>query len=116
MSYYTEQDPLLPQGPKAPEIIANSRPQSLKDDSYPESRAYSNIGQPQRTFGDFLTLILGIALILGSVYILSPDNLIPGVLPRPGPVTVDQRVAKILENTPLIGTTSSKLPMSVHLT
>lgn len=108
MSYYSsEQDPLLPKGSKAPEITC-SRPESLNDGSYLESHEeLEEAERPQRALSDLVSLIFGLCLILGFAIILLPDDFLDGLLPKPIPTTINQRVTKILADTPLIGKLSN---------
>lgn len=111
-SYYNEEhDPLLPNGPKAPEISSRSRPEGLNhndSNSVPDSRGgIVEEKRQQETSKDFLTVLLKLCFVLGAAYILLPINFLSGVLPGPIPLTIDQRVTKILSNTPLIGENTS---------
>jgi membrane dipeptidase len=105
MSYYSEQDPLLPNDKSAPEI-QGSRPQSFKDVTVSEAEqgrsSRAEVDEPTRNaFNGVLILMLALCffLVLGFAFI--PDGALDGW--QPGPRTIEQRVNKILTNTPLIG-------------
>jgi membrane dipeptidase len=105
MSYSSEVDPLLPNDRQAPEI-QGSRPQSFKgvNDSEPELGEVRHPGDDEHrrnTFNDVLVLILGLCVFLTLAFTFVPDNVFDGW--QPGPRTIEQRVNKILTNTPLIG-------------
>ena len=107
MSYYSEQDPLLPNDKQAPEI-QGSRPQSFKDVTVsqaelghtPQADA-SNDEHTRSTFNDIFVLFLGLCFFLTLGFMFVPDDALGGW--EPGPRTIEQRVNKILTNTPLIG-------------
>jgi membrane dipeptidase len=105
MSYYSEQDPLLPNDKSAPEI-QGSRPQSFKDVTASEAEQ----GRTSRTevdeltknaFNDVLILMLALCFFLVLGFTFVPDDAFDGW--QPGSRTIEQRVNKILTNTPLIG-------------
>ena len=100
-NYYTEQDPLLPKGKGAPEI-QGSRPQSIND----EEQVSDDDNQPRRNgLSDFMAIIFGICFF-GSVFlILFPGGPLGDLFgdQRPAPKTLEERVNRILEDTPLIG-------------
>jgi hypothetical protein len=104
MSYYynnrtTEQDPLLPRDEGAPEIHG-SRPQSI---NYEETEVFEEDEKPQRQpFKDVLPLIFGICILLSLAFIFLPEDTSRGQ--KPEPTTIEQRVNRILTDTPLIGT------------
>jgi membrane dipeptidase len=101
MSYYSEQDPLLPKDPPAPEI-QGSRPQSLKDTGPPQAELGETEAKSRtRAFNDILAVILGLCFFATLAFIFVPDDVLDGI--RPGPRTIEERVTKILTNTPLIG-------------
>jgi len=108
MSYYTEQDPLLPKDQPAPEIHG-SRPQSIRDvsdgkqiDDAEISSVAEDFDRPsRRDFRELIPIILGICVFISFTLISLPTN-IPGD-ERPVPRTIDERVNRILTDTPLIG-------------
>jgi membrane dipeptidase len=127
MSYYTEQDPLLPNSKQSPEI-QGSRPQSINNDNDNDNDNYNGTGngnsqgnrnQPntydyasdkdmptQRSV--FVTMafniLLGLIIVAALAITLFPDEILGGGgLLRPKPRTLDGRVTRILETTPLIG-------------
>jgi membrane dipeptidase len=104
MSYYSEQDPLLPNDKQAPEI-QGSRPQSFKDVTVSEAERGEvprNEDIPARiAFNDILILMLGLCVFLVLGFMFVPDDALDGW--QPGRRTIEQRVNKILTSTPLIG-------------
>ncbi len=103
MSYYSEQDPLLPKNAPAPEI-QGSRPQSLKDVTVSRAElgeAEAEAKPRPRAFNDILAVILGLCFFATVAFIFVPDDILDGLQPEPR--TIEQRVNKILANTPLIG-------------
>lgn len=116
MSYYSEQDPLLPNDKQAPEI-QGSRPQSIKDVNAlePELGGARNdeTADPRtrQSFNDVLILILGLCFFLMLGFMFVPDDALGGW--QPGPRTIEQRVNKILINTPLIGMLHHSLIMII---
>lgn len=107
MSYYTEQDPLLPRDKPAPEI-QGSRPSSFKDVTVSEAElgeAKQTVDRPTaNAFNDVLAMMLGLCFFLTIGFIFVPDDFLDGL--QPGPRTIEQRVNKILTTTPLIGTST----------
>jgi membrane dipeptidase len=104
MSYYysnnaAEQDPLLPNDKGAPEILG-SRPQSINYEE--ETEVSEEDEKPQRQlFSDALPLIFSICiLVILAFTFLSEDT---NGSQRPEPKTIEQRVNRILTDTPLIG-------------
>jgi membrane dipeptidase len=104
MSYYSEQDPLLPNDKQAPEI-QGSRPQSLKDVTVAEAErgeVSRNDDIPARiAFNDILIMMLGLCFFLVLGFMFVPDDALDGW--QPGRRTIEQRVNLILTSTPLIG-------------
>lgn len=104
MSYYSEQDPLLPNDKQAPEI-QGSRPQSFKDVTVSEAERGEVPGNddiPARiAFNDILILMLGLCFFLVLGFMFVPDDALDGW--QPGRRTIEQRVNNILTSTPLIG-------------
>ncbi len=107
MSYCSDQYPLLPNDKQAPEI-QGSRPQSVKDvnaldDSAAEQGQVDDTSdEPTRTaFSDILVLFLALCFFLTFGFLFVPEDVLDGW--QPGPRTIEQRVTKILTNTPLIG-------------
>ena len=100
MSHYSEQDPLLPKDKGAPEIH-DSRPQSISDVTVQEVLEKDEDMPRRHSFGSLMPVILGLCLVLSFAFLfLSKDTLGDE---RPAPRTIEQRVSKILTNTPLIG-------------
>ena len=108
MSYYSEQDPLLPNDKPAPEI-QGSRPQSLNDDSDEELEDTGKLRQ--KRFDDLTTSITGLVVpviftVAVLVILLLPGGVLRGIWGDgwwPGPQTIEERVNRILTDTPLIG-------------
>ena len=99
----------MPNDKQAPEI-QGSRPQSFKDANaseaeLDEARGPGDGEQARTAFNDVLVLFLGLCFLLTLGFVFVPDDLLDGW--QPGPQTVEQRVNKILTDTPLIG-------MSIH--
>lgn len=108
MSSY-ETDPLLPRDKPAPEI-QGSRPQSIiyNDDAYQpdslnaEARARED-DEPSQAI-NVLGLIIALFTACGIALILFPELLRALMREMPSkPQTIDQRVNRILSETPLIG-------------
>jgi membrane dipeptidase len=100
MSYYTEQDPLLPRENRSPEIHG-SRAQSINNVTVAEEKEAAE-SRPWSLNG-FPAIILAICFF-GSIYMfLVPylDNYLGEE--RPEPRTIEERVNRILSDTPLIG-------------
>lgn len=104
MSYYysnnsAEQDPLLPEDAGAPEIHG-SRPQSI---NYEETEVFDEDEKPQRQLlNDVWPMIFGLCIFLSLAFAFLPEDTDPNQ--RPEPTTIEQRVNRILTDTPLIGT------------
>lgn len=101
MSYLTDQDPLLPKGDGSPEIHG-SRPQSINNVSGTFEK--NEIGQPTRvSIKGLPTFIVSLCFVLGISLMLFPylDGLLGEI--RPHPSTIEERVNRILTETPLIG-------------
>jgi membrane dipeptidase len=109
MSYYSEQDPLLPKDAGAPEI-QGSRPQSIKNVGAQEAEVFEDVQddntQRRKILGDIMPLIFGLCLLLSFVLIFLPEDILGDR--RPVPRTIEQRVNRILTDTPLIGILTSK--------
>lgn len=126
MPYYTEEDPLLPKANRSPEI-QGSRPQSIKE-SYtttetetitpePKQPSYDDelsVGRPKRrSIFDYCYLIFGLCVVLSLIFLAIPQGLWDDVFWDTRPHTIDERVSRILTNTPLIGIPSTSL-ISTH--
>ena len=111
MSYYTEQDPLLPKDKGAPEIHG-SRPQSIKNVGNEEAEVFEDDDDTPRRkiLGDIMPLIFGLCLLFSFALIFLPEDILGDE--RPVPRTVEQRVNKILTDTPLIGILTPKMCIS----
>src|ERR1700710_2126422 len=113
MSYYSEQDPLLPKDKPSPEIHG-SRPQSINNVYVTEAGAPVEViekdddGEPPRfTRNELPTIMFGLCFFLFISLVVFPyldDVLGDG---RPKPKTIDERVNRILMDTPLIGTNTA---------
>ncbi|TVY81844.1 Dipeptidase sirJ [Lachnellula suecica] len=105
MSYYTEQDPLLPGDKQAPEI-QGSRPQSIRAQYLSaETEELSNDGLPTwKPWKNFTGIILVICIYGILIVLYTQESLLRGIFGdgTPEPKTIDQRVTQILTNTPLI--------------
>lgn len=104
MSYSirTEVDPLLPNDKGAPEILG-SRPQSINDGGNEEQGLEDNLRHNVRS--NIMPIIFGICFFASISLVLFPDGFLGRLLGdrRPVPKTLEQRVNRILEDTPLIG-------------
>ena len=110
-NYYTETDPLLPNDKGAPEIHG-SRPQSINNEyvnvieeqaSEVENRPQSEgLSEGLRSFVPTVFVFIFFSFIF---LIIFPDDILGDLFgdKRPTPKTLDERVARILEGTPLIG-------------
>ena len=109
-NYYTETDPLLPNDKGAPEI-QGSRPQSINNEYLPisEEQAPEDENRLQRESlsegpRNFVPIVFMFIFFSFIFFIIFPGDL--GDLfgdKRPIPKTLDERVTRILEDTPLIG-------------
>lgn len=105
MASYTEQDPLLPGDKRSPEIHG-SRAQSINDDYAKETLGEERPGRS--VWNDLGAMLLGICIVFSLAMIFLPSD--TGEDERPVPRTIDERVNRILEDTPLIGQTLQLLP------
>jgi membrane dipeptidase len=104
-NYYSEVDPLLPKDRGAPEI-QGSRPQSINNEYVIEEQVSDDEnGERRNGFHDFMAIIFGICFFAIITLILFPDGPLRDIFgdPRPAPKTLEERVNRILEDTPLIG-------------
>ena len=114
MSYYTEQDPLLPKDEGAPEIHG-SRPQSIKNvgnEEAQEAEVFEDDEDSSRRqiLANIMPFIFGLCLLISFALIFLPENIFGDE--KPVPKTVEQRVNQILADTPLIGILA---PKDVHI-
>lgn len=105
MAFSKEDDPLLPKAPSAPEI-SRSRPQSFKDGN--ETYYFKEIqiededpGSHDRTFFHECVTVLALCAVFSLIFIFYPQETSDDISPITG--TLDERVARILTETPLIG-------------
>jgi membrane dipeptidase len=101
-TYYSEQDPLLPKNKGAPEI-QGSRPQSINNDDVQEAAPEKQIRRNAPGNFSIVPLIFGFFLSLGLFFF--GDEVLEDLFPekRPNPKTIEERVSRILSDTPLIG-------------
>jgi hypothetical protein len=103
MSYSTENDPLLPRDSQSPGIQC-SRSQSIGDVEEKDQEIIEDHRTWRKGMDDagsmLLRFCLIVALSLGVLYLGSQKQ----GDQRPVPKTINQRVNRILESTPLIGT------------
>jgi hypothetical protein len=116
MAYYKETDPLLPNDRGAPEIHG-SRASSINNVVVIETGVNEEDGQPQRprrAADDLMAVIFGLCLLVSLALMFSPDGWFDDILGdrRPAPQTIEQRVNRILTDTPLIGPHSNCLVYS----
>jgi membrane dipeptidase len=114
-NYYTETDPLLPNDKGAPEI-QGSRPQSINndylyvieeqdpgDENQPRRESLGEgLSEGLRSFAPMIFIFFFFILIFVTIF---PDDSLGDLFgdKRPTPKTLDGRVTRILEDTPLIG-------------
>jgi membrane dipeptidase len=116
MSYYfsnnsTEHDSLLPKDEGAPEIHG-SRPQSINEVYDIETEVFEEDEKPKRQLlNDAFSMIFGLCVLLSLALIFSPGD--PSRIQEPNPKTVEQRVNRILTDTPLIGIQPKKSYIAV---
>jgi len=96
-SHYKEEDPLLPKDNRSPEI-QGSRPQSINDVSAEDDEPR------ERSLGSLTLVVFLLCFITALALSFFPPSVptVPGDS-RPVPKTVEERVNRILEDTPLIG-------------
>lgn len=104
-NYYKETDPLLPNNKRAPEI-QGSRPQSINNEYILEEQ----VSEEKEPTSVVETIIGAISLIFVAAFLFALlDFGIDGLGrlfdggDRPTPTNLDERVTRILEDTPLIG-------------
>ena len=106
-NYYNEGDPLLPKDKGAPEI-QGSRPQSIHNEYVIEEQGSDDDDRPRRNgLNDFVAILFAICFCASIFLILLfPDGTLGDLFgdKRPAPKTLKERVNRILEDTPLIGT------------
>ena len=91
----------MPKDEPAPEI-QGSRPQSFKDVTVPQSQV--EVGEAKsrtRALNDIMAVMLGLCFFVTLAFLFIPDDFLDGL--QPAPRTIEERVNKILTNTPLIG-------------
>lgn len=102
-----EQDPLLPKDSGAPEVDQGSRPPSIENVYVTREEVEKGVNQQARKRLDMLFFVLlklcfvvGLGLILLSTFFR--EHFLGDSKPRPD--TLEERVNRILSETPLIGT------------
>jgi membrane dipeptidase len=104
-NYDTEEDPLLPKDKGAPEI-QGSRPQSINNEYVIEEVSDEEKEPRSKGINDIVAMIFGLCFFASIFLILVyPDGPLGDLFgdKRPAPKTLDERVTRILEDTPLIG-------------
>ena len=104
-NYQSEIDPLLPNHKRAPEI-QGSRPQSINNEYVIEEQVSDDDARPHRKgFNDIMAVIFVICLFVSMYFVLFHDGSLGDLFgdERPSPRTLDERVTRILDETPLIG-------------
>jgi membrane dipeptidase len=105
-NHYTEGDPLLPKDKGAPEI-QGSRPQSINnEDAIEEPVSDDGNGTTRNGHTGLVAMLFSICLFGGIfLMLLFPDGPLGDLFgeKRPTPKTLEERVNRILEDTPLIG-------------
>lgn len=98
---YTEQDPLLPPERSSPEIKDSKETQNGCDEP--------TNGRGKRPFSDLMAAVLGLCSLLILTMLIIPDGFVDDVFNHHWPFgnqepkTVEERVDRILSETPLIG-------------
>jgi len=105
MAYYSEQDPLLPKDKQSPEI-QGSRPQSLNNVVYVTETERNDKDEENQREGInnlrfFILLIFLISAFALLIWVPDPSAWLGDT--RPEPKTIEERVNRILSDTPLIG-------------
>ena len=102
MATYTEQDPLLPRAPE----IQGSQPQSFNDFLAEEQQLNDEKERERRPIKDLvvpaLLIVLTLLIFCRSLALNGVFDEILGSI-RPEPRTIEERVSRILTDTPLIG-------------
>jgi hypothetical protein len=115
MAYYKETDPLLPNDRGAPEIHG-SRASSINNVVVinEEDEEDGQPHRPRRATDDLMAMIFGLCLLVSLALMFSPYGWFDDILGdrRPAPQTIEQRVNRILADTPLIGPHSDCLMYS----
>jgi membrane dipeptidase len=103
-TYYSEQDPLLPKNKGAPEI-QGSRPQSINNDDVQEAAPEKQIRRNAPGNFSIVPLIFAFCFFLSLGLFFFGDEVLEDLFPekRPNPKTIEERVSRILSDTPLIG-------------
>lgn len=102
MPSYREDDPLLPRTRNSPEI-SGSRPSSISDVyEFKELRGEEEDDDSERRrFNDSMAMVVALCLLVSVIFIFFPLD--SPTDPRPIPSTIEERVERILTDTPLIG-------------
>ncbi|RAL58318.1 hypothetical protein DID88_006430 [Monilinia fructigena] len=107
MHYYTEQDPLLPRDKSSSEIKVSSPSSQIerKDNQYDFD---STTSRGKRSFNDLMAVVLGLCSVLILTMLVIPNGFMKDTFHRgwpsghQNPKTIEERVDKILLDTPLI--------------
>lgn len=104
MSYQKETDPLLPQDKPAPEIHG-SRASSINDVTVPEVELEDEVPRLRRRSESLIWITLSFMGLLTIAVLLTPNDFFDAMFGNEWsrPKTIDQRVNRILADTPLIG-------------
>jgi len=102
MTSYREDDPLLPKTRNSPEI-KGSRPSSISDVyTFKELNGQEEDDvSERRRFNDSMAMVVTLCLLVSFIFIFFPQDSSKDT--RPIPTTIEERVERILTDTPLIG-------------
>jgi membrane dipeptidase len=102
----TEQDPLLPKDKGAPEIHGSRSPSINNEYISSEGAAEEDGTRHRQSPSDWSTVGFVICFLACMLLLLFSDDFLGQLLgdKRPQPKTIEERVNRILSDTPLIGT------------
>lgn len=98
-SYNTEQDPLLPKEKQSPEVMG-SRPKTEADVEGNEGEDVDDFDPKRHLLNDIMAMVFAVAVLFSILFMFLPDGFLGD---EPAPKTIEQRVHRILVETPLIG-------------
>jgi hypothetical protein len=113
---YTEKDSLLPKEEQSPEVMG-SRATSMKSfyDVETEADVMENEGEDEDDFdpkrhlvNDIMAMVFAVAVLFSILFMFLPDGF---TRDEPAPTTIEQRVHRILVETPLIGSILNHIPL-----
>lgn len=111
MTPYTETDPLLPIGSR----LSDNNPRRNSSDAEKNSHnGKLRAQQPKHSkTSKFISRVLGISVLLSIILALTPQVIYDKISRhlQPVPQSVEQRVKRILTDTPLIGNQPTQKPI-----